>query len=90
LMCLPPYQRQDSLSYSPIWIMRRSGLTTEGTEVKKKVVDLVNNFIKDYASENPHAQVGEIAMSWQRQGVRSILESHDIRSRGWNEHQLKQ
>jgi hypothetical protein len=68
LMCLLSYPRQNSATYSPVWIMRRSGLTAKAIEVKKKVMDLVNNFIEDYTYANPHAQMRRNTnFSWEGQ-----------------------
>jgi hypothetical protein len=57
LMCLIPSPKKEKTSHFPTWTMRRSGLTAEVFEVREKVVDLVNNFIKDYASANRHTQI---------------------------------
>lgn len=56
--CLTPDQRKQANGNPAAWNMRSAGLVDDLVQVRQKVAELVNRFIKDYGAVNPGVKLG--------------------------------
>lgn len=56
--CLTPGQRKQANGNLAAWNAGSAGLVADLLEVRQKVADLVNRFIKDYGAVNPGVKLG--------------------------------
>jgi len=59
--CLNPSQKASSQASTAVWNQANSGIVKEMLQVREKVTDLVNLFIKDYRAANSRARFGGTA-----------------------------